>query len=39
VVLKLRVAADAFHCAQNRCGSLRFVNIFSIIERLDLAAA
>jgi len=27
---------DSFACTQNRCGPLPFVNIFSIIEKLDL---
>jgi len=31
------VAADPFHCIQNRCGPLRFVKVFSIIGKLDLA--
>jgi len=26
-----------FHCTQNRCGPLRFVKLFSIIGKLDLA--
>jgi len=38
VLLNLFVAADPFHCTQNRCGSLRLVNI-SIIEKLDLVAS
>jgi len=28
MVLKLFFAADTFHCTQNRCGALRFVQVF-----------
>jgi len=36
MVLKLFIAADPFHCTQNCCGPLHFVNIVSITEKLDL---
>jgi len=39
VVLKLFVFADPFHCIKNRCGLLRFVNVFSIVEKLDLVSS
>jgi len=39
VILKLFVAADPFHCIQNFYRHLRFVNVLSIIEKLDLVAS
>jgi len=39
VLLKFFVAADPFYCIQNRCGPLDFVNIFLVIEKLDLFAS
>jgi len=36
VVLDLYVAADPLPCTRNRCGPLRFFNVSSIIEKLDL---
>jgi len=33
------VAADPSHCAHNRREPLRFVNVFSIIEKLDWIAS
>jgi len=39
VVLKLFVAADPFHCTPNRCRDLRFVKVFSIIDKLVLAVS
>jgi len=38
-VLTLFVAADPFHCPKNRCGHRRLVNVFSIIEKLNLIAS
>ena len=36
----LSVWTDPFHCTHNRCGHLRFVNVFSIIiDKLDLVAS
>jgi len=37
MVLELFVAVDPFHCTQNRCGALRFVKVFLINGKLDLA--
>ena len=31
VVRKVLVAADPFHCTQNRCGPHRFVNVFRLL--------
>jgi len=36
VILKLFATVDPFHCTQNRCKPLCFVNIYSNIEKLDL---
>jgi len=38
VVLKCFVAAEPFHCTQKRCEPLGFVNLFSIIGKVDLVA-
>jgi len=38
MVLNLFVATDRFDCTQNRCGTLHFINAFSIAEKLDLVA-
>jgi len=38
VVLKRFVAAEPFHCTQKRCEPLGFVNLFSIIGKVDLVA-
>jgi len=39
VVLKRVFSADPFHCTQNCCGAVRFINVFSIIERFHLVVS